>query len=137
MKLTVLLIFAIPFFWACEKESPITKKSNQEVMGYWVLPVYGDSLITFSRANSLQENGYGIAMLSDQVCIERKNAGWCGTPPITYADFEGSWSLQLPDSLIVISVPFWGGIAQYQWKILSIDNQNMEVYRLLEDYSVQ
>lgn len=64
--------------------------------------------------------------------IERKNAGWCGTPPIAYADFNGSWAKN--DSLIDITVDYWGGVANYHWKIISIDNNNLILCKLKEEY---
>ena len=61
-----------------------------------------------------------------------KNAGWCGTPPISYADFEGTWKKS--DSTISITVGYWGGLLDYQWKIVSIDNKSLTIVKLQEEY---
>ena len=41
------------------------------------------------------------------------------------------------DSIVDISVGFWGGTAEYQWKILSIDDQAMKVLHVSMDYKYE
>jgi len=60
------------------------------------------------------------------------DTGWCGTPPIAYSDFDGTWNKK--DSVIKITVAYWGGLADYQWKVISVDNNNLTIYRLKEEY---
>ena len=69
---------------------------------------------------SLKKNAYGFGFKTGHSFVERKNEGWCGTPPVTLKDFQGTWAKH--DSLIDINVPYWGGTAHYQWKIISLDN---------------
>ena len=55
------------------------------------------------RREELDEAFYGFIIGEDGSFTERKNTGWCGTPPITYGNFEGSWTA-VSDSLLDIVV---------------------------------
>lgn len=110
---------------ACEQ---VTDKQDPDLlMGSWINPQYNEGIFSFERSTGLVEQEYGISFLADFLLIERKNAGWCGTPPIYYADFTGSWSRQ--DSIIEISVGFWGGLAEYRWIIRSLDDTHLEIFQ--------
>lgn len=130
-KNKILLFFSIVTMIACENNVPIIDDSDL-LIGYWVNPVANDSTTTFERASSLLDNNYGFAFKSGQVFIERKNSGWCGTPPISYADFEGTWTKT--GSIIDITVGYWGGLADYEWKIVAIDKNNLTIYKISEEY---
>lgn len=100
-----------------------------EIEGYWIDGEYTDSTITYTRASALADNQYCFGFQANGKFVEQKNAGWCGTPPISYAHYEGEWSVQ--DSVISISVPYWGGMSHYKWKITAL-NQNQLSYSILE-----
>jgi hypothetical protein len=125
--------FAYVFFmlyliltFSCEKDREKEHVlSNNQVIGYWVNPVYTDSTITFDKATSLKENDYCFAFLKDRLFIERKNSGWCGTPPISFADYEGTWSKA--DNTIQIKVGYWGGLINYEWKIISVNDEKLVI----------
>ena len=63
---------------------------------------------------------------------ERKNSGWCGTPPVVYSDYDGIWSEH--DSLISVSTGFWGGTVDYQWKIVALDKDYLSLYIVKQEY---
>ncbi len=96
------------------------------LLGYWINPVsVQNTVYTYDRVKKFDKNAYGFAFFADNVFVERKNAGWCGTPPITYKNFNGSWNRQ--DSIINISVKFWGGINKIKWKIKSLDKDKLTI----------
>ncbi|MBS4057584.1 MAG: hypothetical protein KGZ82_09745 [Bacteroidales bacterium] len=132
MKHMFTLLLLMLLAAACRKSDNIVSDKNNYLLGCWVGPVYADSLVTFTRAQTLPDDGYGIVFQSDQQFIERKNAGWCGTPPITYANYTGNWTLT--DSIVDISVPYWGGSADYRWKLLSVDAHTLRVYTIAAEY---
>lgn len=134
MKKLILFLFPILLI-SCEKEQELIIDNSNDLMGCWISPVVNDSVMEYSKAESLKDNEYGFEFKSGQVFIERKNAGWCGTPPIAYADFEGTW--QQYDSLLVITVDYWGGTADYEWKIISIDEHSLKIYKISEEYHNQ
>lgn len=101
---------------------------SEKLIGYWTNPQLNDTLWTFERTNRLADNQYGFAFKPKHVFIERKNSGWCATPPIAYSDFDGTWSQN--DSIVNISVGYWGGKMDYQWKIIWVDKEKLSVYKI-------
>jgi hypothetical protein len=128
---TILLVFLA--LLACEENLENHAPEYNCLIGSWFNPRYNDSIVTYQRTEGLVENEYGFTFKEDKAFIERKNSGWCGTPPISYADFVGTWSRN--DSILEINVTFWGGTADYTWKILSIDEAVLKINRLEEIYN--
>jgi hypothetical protein len=81
---------------------------------------------------TLPDNDYGISFEEQQLFIERKNVGFCGTPPITYGNFQGTWSVN--DSIIQVTVEGWNGFVDYQWKIVTVTDDHLYVVVLSENY---
>ncbi len=136
MKIRILIavIMTLFVFVACEKEEVfIATEDSGNLTGYWVNQQFADTLFTYEKSDNLVDNEYGFAFLPGGKFIERKNAGWCGTPPISYADFEGSWSLN--DSIFNVTVGYWGGTATYRWRVVSADNGRLIIDVVSEDYS--
>jgi hypothetical protein len=125
------LFIAIIVLVACEKSNDSISNDSVKLIGNWINPVAIDTIWKFEKASSLRNNDYGFSFKSNKLFVERTNAGWCATPPISYADFHGTW--EMSDSIININVAYWGGLSNYQWKIISIDNRNLIIYRLKEE----
>ena len=138
MKIKGLLLgLLFPFVWfACEKnlltEDEHVKNSTDYLIGNWINPQYADTIITFQKADTLKSQDYGFSFRLPDQFTERKNSGWCGTPPISYSDFEGTWNQH--DSILDIQVAYWGGMADYTWKILSLDNKKLTLAVLETEY---
>jgi hypothetical protein len=122
-------------FLSCEKnvsEAELLGK-NSGVVGTWVEEEYDQELLWLRRSTELDPSRYGFRIRENGEFIERKNAGWCATPPITYADFEGTWKA-LSDSLLDITVEYWGGIMTYQICIVTLNQETLAVrYLYAED----
>ncbi|MFZ4546784.1 MAG: hypothetical protein ACOYN4_05090 [Bacteroidales bacterium] len=110
---------------SCKKDEHPIHQVNTGLTGIWVDPQYTDTLVAFARASSLAQNEYAMCFNADNTCIERKNNGWCGTPPITTADYSGNWTGN--DSIVHISVGYWGGTVEYIWKVVSLDYNNLVI----------
>ncbi len=130
----IILLFAFSIM-ACEQNNENAAANDDFLIGSWYNPQYNDSIVTFERSGGLVDNEYSFSFNEDKTFIERKNAGWCGTPPISYADFDGIWSKN--DSTIEINVDYWGGTADYTWKLVSIDATNLKIIFLEEDYHLE
>lgn len=128
----VFLSLSIIILVSCQANDELTVIPSDKLIGYWINPVVTDSIWKYEKASSFKENNSGFSFKSGQVFVERKNAGWCGTPPIAYDNFNGIWAQK--DSLINITVDYWGGVASYQWKIISIDDKNLIICKLKEEY---
>jgi hypothetical protein len=139
-RLHIVLLLSALLILGCEKKEDETDKGvlksyNDKLTGNWVNPEMIDTLRKFEKSGSLNESGYGFSFKADDLFIERKNSGWCGTPPISYADYQGTWTTA--DSIISITVPYWGGTTNYRWKIIEIDDETLMVDVLDEVYTAE
>jgi len=133
MKLKILLIATISvlLFSCSEDEALIPGELN--LIGYWTDSEYNEPLYSYSKSDGLKDDQYCFGFLADGEFQERKNTGWCGTPPIAYGNYEGTWSVS--DSIITIEVPYWGGTAEYKWKVVSNDNNKLNILIIETNYS--
>lgn len=129
---TLLVLLIILVTISCKKEESSVNPESTYLVGTWVNPQYSDSLITLESSPNLVDSLYGISFKSNGKLIEHKNSGWCGTPPISYGDYEGNWSEK--DSVVNIEVGFWGGTVILQWKLLSITNDHITIHQLSAEY---
>lgn len=132
----------IPLFMvACEEGSfeVDTLGENASIIGTWVdendnpLLAPEDGITRFNRSEDLDPDRYGMIFHDNGSFTERKNSGWCGTPPIAYDNFEGTWE-PLSDTLLNITVAYWGGTLTYQMHIVSIEGGKLGIrYLFTED----
>ena len=120
---TLFIILILGLLSSCKND--FDDISNSPIIGSWVNVSYDNNLITLEKSNNLKSNDYGITFKGNGSLVERKNSGWCGTPPVSYSDFDGAWRIK--GSLIQISVGYWGGQTEYKWKIVSIDNKKLVI----------
>lgn len=132
--LQFFLFISIMFaFLSCKKTTSEPNLSvNNSIIGSWKNVMITDSIYIYTRTAQLTENEYSFSIKTNSQFIERKNSSWCGTPPVSFYDYQGIW--YATDSIINISVGFWGGIADYQWKLISVDNQYLKIYKIKESY---
>jgi hypothetical protein len=124
----LVLILTACLISSCEKE--ITAPSaSQKIIGAWIFKGYDDqdfNVSVFQRSAGLDSSTAGFIFFQNGKLLERKNSGWCGTPPISYANFPGTWESQ-SDSALKINVGYWGGMTEYNLKILSVDRFQLKV----------
>lgn len=124
-------IIPILFLMYSCQDSP-TKTNDEAIIGVWIDQEFdsetGETIL--SSASEFANDKYGIAFYADGTLVERKNAGWCGTPPITYKNYEGTWTA-LNDSTFTIDVGYWGGEITYVYNVRSISADEL---RCLYDY---
>ncbi len=127
----IILLLFISLIVAC---SSCTESQDEDVLhNVWVAQDEDfRNLKTLKSADEFDKNKYGFKILSDGVFIERKNSGWCGTPPIAYSNFYGAWEKLSEDTLEVV-VEFWGGIEVYKMEILSV-NEDELIINYIYDY---
>ena len=127
LKAFLFLIIIINIGCDNDSESLKIDESNM-LIGYWINPVYTDSITTFERANRFKEDAYGVAFLTNDVSLER-SSGWCGTPPLIFADFQGKW--QKNDSIITITIDNGiAGVMDNHWKIKTLDEKHLVIERM-------
>jgi hypothetical protein len=79
-----------------------------------------DEVFLMRRSDGFDPDLYGFAFFADGRFIEHKNNCSCGTPPIIYEEYEGSWMMQ-SEQTFEIQVGFWGGQTSYKMDVLSVD----------------
>lgn len=111
IKWHCLLIVIIAFALAsCAKDEIIIDPDNL-LIGNWNYSDYNDDAFLFERSNGFVDD-HCYKFIPEGSMTERKNSGWCGTPPISYEDFPGTWSV-INDTLVEVSVGYWGGTDNY------------------------
>ena len=129
LNILALILFLLV---TCKKDKNIHNENSNIIYGAWVNPEYSDSTITFHYRHDLKKNEYGIKFEDNGNFTERKNSGWCGTPPISYTDYQGNWIQK--STTLNISVGFWGGTTEYEWEILLLNEDNLKVKLITENY---
>jgi len=134
MKLSFYYFLLLSLFClsSCENDNDLKSDEAELLIGHWISPVYIDTLVQYTRAEALNENDFGISFNPGNLLIERQNSGWCGTPPVSYANYNGTWSKN--GDIIDISVDFWGGKANHQWKVIAIDEKTLTIYTVKSEY---
>lgn len=125
-KLVILVVMVL--LASCEKAlmAPDALGANAGIVGTWVENSYqGDTLFLY-RAGKLDNDKYGFTLEGDGTFIERKNAGMNGTASFSYNNYEGTWEA-VSDSLLDITVAYWGGVLTYQIRIVSLDDAELAI----------
>lgn len=128
-KISLILIFISSLFYSCSKDE-IKIDPDNLLIGVWNYSDYQNNASIFTRSQEFIDN-HCYRFNADGSLIERKNAGWCGTPPISYADYQGSWTI-LNDTLINIIVGYWGGTMTYKLDIESLNSNSLKVVTISE-----
>ena len=119
---TVLLLVLVTTI-GCSQNEPIPINESNKLIGHWINPVYTGSQLQLTRASSLKSDGYGLSFLEKTECVER-NSGWCGTPPLTFSDFKGSWTIT--DSVLIITIDNGiNGVQDIKWIIKTLDDTTL------------
>jgi hypothetical protein len=123
----IAIIFAI-FVASCSQptDSDADNYMPNNLYGTWVKAGYEENITILRKSGELDDNQYGFIIRRDGKLTERKNSGYCGTPPITYANYEGEWK-KLSDSLLEIAVGYWGGTTSYRMEIVSISYDELKI----------
>jgi hypothetical protein len=133
----LLLLPVLTLFFSCEADLEMMNMEalgdNAGIVGTWVEDEYLGDTLFLDRMGAFDKEKYGFTIHEDGTFTEHKNAGWCGTPPITYARFDGKWEA-VSDSLLDITVAYWGGMMTYQIRIVSLSPDELAIrYLYTED----
>jgi hypothetical protein len=127
IKIYLLGVFLITLFTSCTKEG-IKVDPDNLLIGIWNYSDYKDDVSIFIRSQEFTDN-HCYKFNPGGTLIERKNSGWCGTPPISYADYQGTWEI-LHDTLMLINVGYWDGLISYKLDIESVSSDSLKVITL-------
>lgn len=122
---TVLFLLLVTAIGCSQENETIPINESDKLIGHWINPIYTGSELQLTRASSLKNNEYGISFLEKTQCVER-SSGWCGTPPITFMDFQGSYTKN--DSIIIITLD--NGMQNIKWKIKTLNDKTLIMERM-------
>lgn len=130
----LFIIFFLVLLISCEQDmlELADLGANAGIVGTWVEDRQQGDTLFLERSGSFDKEKYGFTLNDDGTFVERKNAGFCGTPPITYDNFEGTWE-PVSDSLLDITVAYWGGVMTYQIRIVSLNGEELAIRYLYNE----
>lgn len=125
MKKYLILFSAIAvlFSQCTPEEVPENTPTNDTIIGCWINQIHEDNTVTYERATALEDNAPGFCFNEDGTLVVRKNVGFCGTPPITYGDYDGTWTLE--DSILTMNVDGWNGYVESSWELISVNEESL------------
>ncbi len=129
---SAVLISLIVAFLTASCSKPSDPDDANELYGTWVMAEYEESATILRRSSELNADEYGFIIHPGGRFTERKNAGFCGTPPISYANFEGDWT-HLSENLLDINVGYWGGTTSFKIEIISLSSAELKILYYFDD----
>jgi hypothetical protein len=129
-RIFLFVLLLCPFLNSCHKDE-IRIDSDNLIVGVWNYADYQQNISVYARQKDFSDNPC-LNFKDDGTLIERKNAGWCGTPPISYADYNGTWTV-LNDTLLEIKVGYWGGTTNYKLDIESVSKDSLKVIMIYDN----
>ena len=109
--------------------------SEKNILGHWTHEgVDKNEIAQYKSKSSFPKTKGGIAFLENGKLIVRQNAGWCGTPPISYSNFDGEWKW-IDKNNVSLRYAFWGGTILEEWEIISVDKTSMKVKNIKHEMS--
>lgn len=120
-KLILFILLVLSAAMACKKDEFKIDRDNL-LIGTWINTNSVYDTVVYSRIGKFTDS-YCIRFNDDGSVLERRNSGFCGTPPITYADYNGSWRL-INDTIMEVRSEYWGGITvnKYDIELLTTDS---------------
>lgn len=125
MKRVLLLLIVFFGLIACSKQQEdVNQPENAEkIIGNWLLESINNNIFSYDKTNVQAQDRQGITFKNRGKLVETKNSGFCGTPPITYAQYEGEWIMNQKD--LTIQSAFWGGKMLLKYEILELTKNKL------------
>jgi hypothetical protein len=123
-KLPLFAIILSLLSFSCTKKN-IEIDPRNPLIGVWNYSNFNKNSQVFLRSSKFSDNP-GYKFETGGTLLERKNSGFCGTPPISYSDYPGTWTV-LNDTLIRIDVGYWGGSATYNLDIEEVGCDSLKI----------
>lgn len=126
-KLVSILLISVSFLIlvSCSKTE---SRSNGLYVGSWELVgSETPNVSVYKRVENLPSENYGFTIESDFEYIENNNSGWCGTPPICFTRYNGTWE-EIDTDLLNIEVESWQTEnLRLSFELVSVDENNLKV----------
>ena len=101
---------------------------DNDLFGSWVYSHYENNMIHYLKKDDFTDDKPGVAFFEDGNLLKRQNFGWCGTPPISYANRKGSWIQE--DSMITMVYFNWEGKKKEKWYLVDLNEKELVLRRM-------
>lgn len=101
-------------------------KYSDKLCATWVYSGFEDGCRKFVKSRKFKRKKSGISFKTDGTLKKRQNVGWCGTPPITYGNFNGTWN-RISKTRIIIHYEYWGGETSQEWQIEELTKRTLKI----------
>ena len=127
ITITVLGIIALQFLASCDKSDAVAPEVAG-VDGAWALAevMPETESRTYRKLEELSGRIDGFEFEPNGKLMVR-NAGSCGTPPLTFSTFEGSWVAEGDESYI-LTYYYLGTLSDIRLTVLSANEKEMECH---------
>jgi len=132
MKTFITVLFLVLISAGCMEFNQNEVVYNHELVGAWSNVQWSESGKSMSKVQNIEKNTYGYFFNSNGTMVARTNSGWCGTPPIVTADYEGTWKVE--DDKIILSFAYWGGVTIQSWQITGRNGNQVTVQIINAEY---
>jgi hypothetical protein len=120
----LLLLFAVTLN-SCKKDD-IKIDPDNLLIGSWYFADSDNEFMVYTRSASIPDNKQGYNFRGDGTLIVRDLDGWCATPPVSYANFDGTWKV-LNDTLVSVERNYWGGTLSCKLDIESVTKNTLKI----------
>ena len=125
MKRVIFLIFLFSFMLSSCSKNEIKIDKNNLLIGTWIYSHSTVDASVYSRAQDFtQTTGYRFNL--DGTLIERNLSGFCATPPVSYSDYSGTWTI-LKENLIQVNRTNYDGPKSYKLDIQLVTTDSLKV----------
>lgn len=124
-----LIIFILLSFQSISSSSTDNTLHKTQIIGSWIFfeDVSNDTFFSIKKVKKLDHDKPGIVFKKNGKLIKRQNSGWCGTPPIAYANYDGTWELR--KNTLSLKYSFNNGEMEEEWEIIERKNSIL-IYKL-------
>lgn len=128
MKKVILLIFLFSFIMGSCSKNDIKIDKDNLLIGTWIYSHSTVDAFVYSRAQDFTQT-IGYRFNPDGTLTERNLAGFCATPPVSYSDYSGSWTI-LKENLIQVNRTNYDGPKSYKLEIQSVTSHSLKVMQI-------
>lgn len=129
----VLLCLVVALcFSSCRSSDPAATQ-DPSISGAWGLQSVDDESGTrvYTRLEALTGDRDGYCFGPAGLLLIR-DAGWCGTPPLSFSNHEGSWTRE-SEFVLVLSDQGWDAIRSCRLTILSLGEAELRCTVVAEE----
>ena len=126
IKNSFALVFILSIISLVSCKQSYIDLNSDPIVKTWVYSEFDEGLeaYIYIASHSLKNDAPGFIFRGDGSLTTRRNSGWCGTPPISYTNYKGTWKYT-SDTTLWLSTQFWGtsggaGNLEYNFKIIEL-----------------